>query len=79
MTKARLHIHDASRANHQATIEALEIARDIAASHDIDGAIVILSDRNGGTPCLKLAGRLAKNDKAILKLLQLQLTLATED
>lgn len=78
VTKARLRVHDISRANHQAVVDTLKDALERSRSHDIDGAIVILTDRHG-TPYAKVSGRLSKTDKAVLQLLKLQMAMAIDD
>lgn len=75
--KARLTVHDPDRSRRQETHDVLVDSIEIAKKNRADGAVVILTKHN--TPvALKMAGRLVKNEAALMQLYRLAMTLAIE-
>lgn len=79
MPKARLRIHDQSRANHQETINALKQALNRGQSHDADGVIIIMTDRRGKEATILRAGKLSKHDRALMQVARLKLHLIVDN
>jgi len=73
VTKARLRVHDLSRRNHQDTVETLLACASDARNTHSDGVIVILVDKTG-QPSVKIGGKLAKNEAALMHLAKLSMS-----
>lgn len=71
-------LYDLSRSNHEAAKEALTNALSVCRERDIDGAIIILSRRDGGNSTVISGGALSKHDKANLELFKVKLHMAIE-
>lgn len=76
---AGLKVLDFTHANESAVADTLAAAIEQLRQHDTDGAIVILSNRNGAPTWVRTAGRLNQADQALLQLFRLQVNMAYDE
>ncbi|WP_150429147.1 hypothetical protein [Dechloromonas sp. CZR5] len=72
-------LYDLSRANHEATKDAIRDALRQAKDREFEGAIVILTKRNDGHSSVIMAGNAVKHERANLELFKLKLKMALDD
>jgi len=73
LPKAKLHVHDQSRIHRQEVREALKEAIEKTNSHEIEGAFILLVQRDKSIPATFKAGILKNSDKALLHIARAKL------